>query len=234
MATAPKPRSPYTLVVDQRATEFLDAERSPVSALIFCTPYAVATTLLTGDLVGADFAAPAVAEEDRWRLAAKTRLEHDGGMTRESLISEAPFGEALRQAGPRAAKWLEEVGTQWLVELVGELPPPCESIETATRATSARVEVRLTNGEVHTRELTIPVGAIGPDARASHAELVRAKFLGVGGPDDVADIAATLPTATPKDVRAMLELSLEPHPGATEPVGGSEGSRRARPAGSLR
>src|SRR5207237_5686917 len=97
--------SMYTLVVDQKAAEFLDAGRSPVSALVFCTPYAIASTLLTGDLVCADFAAPAVAEEDRWRLAAKTRLEHDAEMTRASLLSEAPFGEALRQAGPRAAKW---------------------------------------------------------------------------------------------------------------------------------
>ncbi|MDT4970409.1 MAG: hypothetical protein QOG22_552 [Pseudonocardiales bacterium] len=200
--------SMYTLVVDQKAAAFLDAERSPVSALVFCTPYAVATALLTGDLVGADFAAPAVADDDRWRLAAKITLEHDGEMTRESLLSEAPFGEALRQAGPRAAKWLEEVGTQWLVDLVGELPAPSESFETATKATPARVEVRLSNGEVHSRELTIPVGAIGPHTRANHAELVRAKFLGVGGRDDVADIAATLPTATAQDVRAMLERAL--------------------------
>jgi len=200
--------SMYTLVVDQKAAEFLDAGRSPVSALVFCTPYAVATALLTGDLVGADFAAPAVSDEDRWRLAAKTRLEHDGEMTRESLLSEAPFGEALRQAGPRAAKWLEEIGTQWLVDLVGELPPPSESFETATKATPARVEVRLSNGEVHSRELMIPVGAIGPGTRANYAELVRAKFLGVGGRDDVADIAATLSTATAKDVREMLERAL--------------------------
>ena len=200
--------SMYTLVVDQKASEFLDAERSPVSALIFCTPYAVATTLLTGDLVGADFASPAVADQDRWRLAAKTRLEHDAEMTRESLLSEAPFGEALRQAGPRAATWLKEVGTQWLVDLVGELPPPSESFQTATKATPARVEVHLNSGEVHCRELTIPVGAVGPAARANHAELVRAKFLGVGGPVNVADIAAGLSTATADDVRQMLDQSL--------------------------
>jgi 2-methylcitrate dehydratase PrpD len=200
--------SMYTLLVDQKAAEFLDRERSPVSALVFCTPYAVATTLLTGGLTAADFGLPSTADEQRWRLAAKIRLEHDAGMTRQSLLSEAPFGEALRQAGPRAAKWLEEVGTQWLVDLVGELPAPNDSFETATKATPARVEVRLRTGETYSEERSIPAGAIGPDTRARHHDIVRAKFLAVGGPAKTADIAADLPAASAADVREMLSLSL--------------------------
>jgi 2-methylcitrate dehydratase PrpD len=198
----------YTLLVDQKAAEFLDRERSPVSALVFCTPYAVATALLTGNLTGADFALPATADEQRWRLAAKIRLEHDAGMTRQSLLSEAPFGEALRQAGPRAAKWLEEVGTHWLVDLVGELPAPNESFETSTKAMPARVEVRLRTGETHSAERSIPVGAIGPDTRANHHDLVRAKFLASGGREKTADIAANLPAASAAQVREMLSLAL--------------------------
>jgi len=200
--------SMYTLVVDQKAAEFIDAARSPVSALVFSTPYAVATTLLTGEYTGADFTTPAVADPERWRLAAKVRLEHDAEMTRASLLSEAPFGEALRQAGPRAAKWLEEVGTQWLVDLVGELEPPRESFATATKVTPARVEVRLRDGSAHSRELAIPVGAIGPDLRARHPELVRAKFLGTGGSAEVANVAAALRTASAADVRQMLDGAL--------------------------
>jgi 2-methylcitrate dehydratase PrpD len=200
--------SMYTLLVDQKAAEFLDRERSPVSALVFCTPYAVATTLLTGSLTAADFGLPSTADEQRWRLAAKIRLEHDAGMTRQSLLSEAPFGEALRQAGPRAAKWLEEVGTQWLVDLVGELPAPNDSFETATKATPARVEVRLRAGETYSEERSIPAGAIGPDTRARHHDIVRAKFLAVGGPAETADIAADLPAASAADVREMLSLAL--------------------------
>jgi 2-methylcitrate dehydratase PrpD len=200
--------SMYTLLVDQKAAEFLDRERSPVSALVFCTPYAVATTLLTGGLTAADFGLPSTADEQRWRLAAKIRLEHDAGMTRQSLLSEAPFGEALRQAGPRAAKWLEEVGTQWLVDLVGELPAPNDSFETATKATPARVEVRLRTGETYSEERSIPAGAIGPDTRARHHDIVRAKFLAVGGPAKTADIAADLPAASAADVREMLSLAL--------------------------
>jgi 2-methylcitrate dehydratase PrpD len=200
--------SMYTLLVDQNAAEFLDRERSPVSALVFSAAYAVATTLLTGNLTGADFAPPAAADEQRWRLAAKIRLEHDIEMTRQSLLSEAPFGEALRQAGPRAAKWLEEVGTRWLVDLAGELPAPNESFEAATKAMPARVEVRLRTGETHSTERSIPAGAIGPDTRAHHSGIVRAKFLAVGGPEETADIAANLPAASAAQVREMLSLAL--------------------------
>jgi 2-methylcitrate dehydratase PrpD len=201
--------SMYTLVVDQKAAEFVDAQRSPVSALVFCTPYAVATALLTGNLTAADFALPAVADPARWQLAARVRLEHDSAMTRESLLSAAPFGEALRQAGPRAAKWLEEVGGDWLVELVGTPAEPAPTFETATKATPARVEVRLANGDVHGRELSIPRGAIGPELRAGHAALVREKYLATGGPVDVADIASELADASARDVRTMLERSLD-------------------------
>jgi 2-methylcitrate dehydratase PrpD len=200
--------SMYTLLVDSRAAEFVDRERSPVSALVFCTPYAVATTLLTGSLTDADFAPPATADDRRWLLAARIRLEHDDGMTRQSMLSEAPFGEALRQAGPRAAKWLAEAGTQWLVDLVGEPSAPCESFETATKATPARVEVRLRTGRTHSRERSIPVGAIGPDTRAGHQDMVRAKFLATGGPAQAADIAADLPAASAGEVRQMLSLAL--------------------------
>ena len=200
--------SMYTLLVDAKAAEFIDGERSPVSALVFSARYAVASTLLTGGLTGADFARPATADEQRWRLAAKIRLEHDAGMTRQSVLSEAPFGEALRQAGPRAAKWLEEVGTHWLVDLVGELPAPNESFEDATKAMPARVEVRLRTGETRSAERSIPVGAIGPDTRARHRDIVRAKFLAVGGPEEAADIAADLPAASAAQVREMLSLAL--------------------------
>jgi 2-methylcitrate dehydratase PrpD len=200
--------SMYTLLVGQKAAEFLDGKRSPVSALVFSTPYAVATALLTGGLTGADFARPATADQQRWRLADKILMEHDEGMTRQSLLSEAPFGEALRQAGPRAAKWLEEVGTRWLVDLAGELSAPAESFETATKAMPARVEVRLRTGQTHSAERSIPVGAIGPDTRARHHDMVRAKFLAVGGPEETADIAADLPAASAAQVRQMLSLAL--------------------------
>jgi 2-methylcitrate dehydratase PrpD len=200
--------SMYTMVVDERAAAYVDGARTPVSALVFCAPYAVATALLNGDLTGADFAAPAVGEDRRWQLAAKVRMEHDEEMTRRSLLGEVPFGEALRQAGPRAAAWLEEVGTQWLVDLVGEIPPVSATFENARKVTPARVTVRLRGGAELTAEQVVPVGAIGPRTRADHASLVREKYLGTGGSARVADLAAGLRTASPAEVRLMLEEAL--------------------------
>ncbi len=200
----------YTMVVDQRAASYVDGARSPVSALVFHTPYAVATTLLHGDLTGADFAEPALAESDRWRLAELVRLEHDEEMTRESLLCEVPFGEALRQAGPRAAVWLEEVGTEWLVDLVGEPPPVSATFEEVRKATPAQVTVRLRDGSEHTELQTVPVGAIGPETRADHAALVRSKYLGTGGTEKVADLVAGLRHATAAEVGLLLEEALTP------------------------
>jgi hypothetical protein len=129
-------------------------------------------------------------------------------MTRESMLSTAPFGEALRQAGPRAAAWLEEVGGRGLVDLLGEPGEPEKTFEQATKATPARVEVRLRDGRTLTRFRSIPAGAIGDDLRARHPDVVREKFLGIGGPAEVADLARDLPTASAADVRRMLSLAV--------------------------
>lgn len=200
--------SMYTLLVDQKAAEFVDRGRTPVSALVFCTPYAVATALLTGALTGADFAPPASGQDGRWRLAAKIRLEHDEAMTRASMLSTAPFGEAIRQAGPRAEKWLAEVGTQWLVDLVGEPQRPVPSFEQATKVTPARVSVRLTDGRVLQRELSIPAGAVGHPDFGRHADLVRGKWAAVGGAADVADAVLGLPSVSSAALRPILGASL--------------------------
>ncbi len=201
--------SMYTVVVDERVKAYLDGADSPVSALVFATAYAVATTLLNGDLVGADFARPALAEEDRWELSRRVRLEHDTAMTRESLVCEVPFGEAIRQGGSRSAAWLDEVGTQWLVDLVGEPLPPSATFETAEKATPARITVRLRDGSELVEEQRIPVGAIGAETRAGHAGLVREKFLSTGGSEKVADLAFALREASAGDVRLLLEDGLD-------------------------
>ncbi len=200
----------YTMAVEQRSSAYLDGPRSPVSALVFSTPYAVATALLTGGLVPADFAAPSVDDPRRWELAAKVRVEHDAEMTRASLVCEAPFGEALRQAGDRAGAWLEEVGGTWLVDLVGTPGPPSATFERAEKVTPARVTVRCRDGRTASLQRDIPVGAAGPETRGSHERLVREKFLATGGSPELADIAARLETATAAEVRALLEGALAP------------------------
>ena len=201
--------SHYTTVVDGRAAEYVDGPDSPVSALVFSTPYAVATTLLYGELTAADFARPRVGDPRRWELARKVRLEHDLEMTRDSFLCEAPFGEALRQAGPAAATWLAEFGGAWLVELVAaDISQPSKDFEQASKVTAARVVVRLTDGRTAERRVDIPIGAIGPDTRAGHAALVRQKFLSTGGPEPVADAVEGIVDASPVDVAWLLETAL--------------------------
>ncbi len=198
----------YTIVVEQKAGAFVDGPGSPVHALVFHTPYAVATTLLTGRFSPADLAPPLLDDGARWALAARVRIEHDEAMTRESLRCEVPFGEAVRQAGPRAAAWLSEVGGDWLVDLVGTPPPPSPTFDGVAKRTPARVVLTLTDGSVHTAERSIPVGATGDPSREDHAALMRDKWRSVGGDQKVADLALSLRTASSSDVRLMLDAAL--------------------------
>jgi 2-methylcitrate dehydratase PrpD len=182
----------YTTIVDQAASKYLTGPDSPVSALVFATRYILATVLLTGGLTSLDFATPAVDDPTRWALADKIAVVHDETMTTALFSGQAPFGEALRLAGGRAVGWLRDFGGQWLVDLVGEVGPPSETFESATKVTPARVEVVFRDGRRVRRQVDVPVGAIGDDTRNRHADLVRDKFLGTGGSRELADEIAEL------------------------------------------
>lgn len=199
----------YTLLVNRTASGYLNGPDTPVSALVSTTPYAVATALHTGVLRPADFAAPAVRCADRWALAEKVRLVHDETMTVDLLAAEAPFGEALRQAGDRAAGWIRGFGGPRLVELLGPVGPPATTFIAARKATPARVTVRRHNGRTYDHQVDIPVGALGPDTRKSHRELMRAKFLSTGGKVEVADAVTELDRLSAAEVRQLLELAMK-------------------------
>jgi 2-methylcitrate dehydratase PrpD len=198
----------YTLMVDRAAAGYLGGPDLPLSALVSTTPYAVATALLSGSLRPEDFTGPAAGCPRRRALAGRVRLLHEEAMTAALLHSTAPFGEAIRQAGDRAAGWLREFGGERLVGLLGTPGPPATTFARATKATPARVEVRLAGGAVHRRQFDIPVGAAGPDTRRRHGALVRAKFLGTGGRPDVADAAARLEELPAAQVRHLLTAAL--------------------------
>jgi 2-methylcitrate dehydratase PrpD len=198
----------YTTLVDQSSAKYLTGPDSPVSALIFATRYALATVLLTGTLTAADFAPPAVHDPERWAFAGKIDLVHDEPMTTALFSGEAPLGEALRSAGSRAVDWLRDFGGQWLVDLVGEIPPPSADFESAAKITPASVHLKFADGrEVH-RQVDIPVGAIGDDTRKRHAGLVREKFLSTGGSPAVADAAAELERLSPADCTSLIDAAL--------------------------
>jgi hypothetical protein len=119
------------------------------------------------------------------------------------------MGEALRAAGPKAAGgWLASVGAGELGDFLDAIEAPSETFERAEKVTPARVVVRLADGHTLMRERDIPVGAAGPDTRIRHRQIVRAKFLRCGGPEEVADAVQTLEDATPADVTRLLKLAL--------------------------
>jgi 2-methylcitrate dehydratase PrpD len=204
--------SAYTLAVHELVAGYDSGPDTAVSALPLSLPYTVATALLSGGLSVADFTGPAVRDPDRWALAAKVRLCHDSRMTRDLFTSEAPFGEAIRQAGDRAKNWLHafasragEASPAWLPWPPG---PPASTFERAAKRTGARVEVLLSDGRRICGERAIPVGGAGPDTRRHHAELARDKFLATGGGDDTARGLALLETAAPADVARLLDTCL--------------------------
>lgn len=203
----------YTLLVGHKAEDYLNGADSPISSLLLATPYAVATTLLTGDLTVADFTEPAFCDPRRWALAEAVHLGHDPEMTRSLFESVAPFGEAVRQAGQRAVGWLAQFGGAELVTLVDGIDPvaesfPTASFHTATKKTPARVTIHLRDGRSFTRHRDIPIGGAGPQTRAAHVELVRTKFLTHGGPLEVADAFASMPTCSAGELARLLPMAL--------------------------
>jgi hypothetical protein len=140
---------------------------------------------------------------------------HDPALTRDSFRGEAPFGEALRAAGPRASAWEfgrlgQDVTALGLAGLLDRLGPESASFEDARKITGARVTVRLRDGTTATRRRDIPLGAAGPHTRAHHAELVREKFLATGGPVAVADALADLREVSAPLLDRMVAAALRP------------------------
>ncbi|MFJ2829021.1 MmgE/PrpD family protein [Streptomyces sp. NPDC087263] len=197
----------YTLFAGERAAPYVNGPSSPLGALVLDVPYPVATTLLTGDFSVDDFSPPHLDDPARWSLASRVRLEHDTRMTRELFLSDAPFGEAVREAGPLAVPWLRGFGGEELVELLGPIEAAGRDFSRSTKATGARVTVRLADGRTVSRSRLIPVGAAGPDTRSRHSELVQEKFLSAGGPRQVADTVGRLHRMRPRGVRRWIEAA---------------------------
>lgn len=201
--------SHYTLLANRMAVRHGAGPGAPLGVLVLHIPFPVATALLTGELTVADFTSPARDDPDRWRLAERVRLVHDPAMTRELFAGQAPFGEAVRQAGASAAPWLRSFGGEEMVGRVADAGPPAGGdFAEATKRTGARVTVHLVGGRAETQERLIPLGAAGPHTRANHAGLVRAKFLELGGAVEVADAAPGLERMTAADLASWIEAAL--------------------------
>jgi 2-methylcitrate dehydratase PrpD len=200
----------YTLFAGKKAASYIAGPGSPLGALVLHTPYPVATALLTGGLTVNDFAAPLLSERARWDVAERVRLVHDPELTRALFSSEAPFGEAVRQAGPAAEPWLRSFGGEEVAKLAqeaaGDTARP--DFTSSAKATGARVTVRLADGRTLSRERMIPLAAAGPHTRAHHAELMQKKFLEFGGTPEVAEAAAHLDSMGSDDLQEWIGAAL--------------------------
>ena len=198
----------YTLYAGDRAERYLDGAHSPLSALLLSAAYPVATALLTGCLTVEDFAQPAISERRRWLLASRVRLRHDPALTRKLFQSCAPFGEAVRHAGPRAVRWLHSLGGPELAALAPAEPVTATSFRGAAKQTPARVEVRLHDGRILSRHRDIPIGGAGAHSADELRGLVRQKFLAQGGEAVVADELLDLPNCSARSLAKLLERAL--------------------------
>ncbi|GAA2221572.1 MmgE/PrpD family protein [Streptomyces nogalater] len=198
----------YTMYAARKAEPYLAGPETPIGALVLTTPYPVATALLTGRLSIHDFSLPEVGDTSRWALAEKVRLVHDRDMTRILMRGDAPFGEALRQAGDRACAWLRRFGGQDLVDLVGNVGDPLDEFIEAVKPTPARVSVRMTDGRTYAQYRAIPRGGIGPDLRTDHQKLVAEKWIEAGGPEHIVTTWPDLVDIGPDQLARLLESAL--------------------------
>ncbi|MFE9848747.1 MmgE/PrpD family protein [Streptomyces sp. NPDC005576] len=203
----------YTLFAGRTAERYVTGPDAPLGALVLHTPYPVATALLQGGLTVDDFAAPRLALPERWKLAERVVLRHDEDFTRALFGSVAPFGEAVRRAGAAAGPWLKAFGGSATERLAltacGPGADRADDFSDATKATPARVTVRMRDGRTESRERLVPIGAAGPHTRAGHARLMREKFVSLGGAPDVARAASELDGMDGARLADWLRASLD-------------------------
>ncbi|MEU0783062.1 MmgE/PrpD family protein [Streptomyces sp. NPDC006173] len=198
----------FTAGLDRIARLHRIGPDSSVAALNFSLPYNVATALLTGSLLPADLAHPAVDGPDRWELAARVRTEHDPAFSRLALLATAPLGQALRRAGERAEAWVRAIDAQAAEALPPAWLEPETDFRWATKNLGARVTVRLRDGRELRVERRGAVGAASGADGTDHAALARAKFLACGGDPEAANLVGHLDHLSPEEVRRLVNLAL--------------------------
>ncbi|HEX8503066.1 MAG TPA: MmgE/PrpD family protein [Pyrinomonadaceae bacterium] len=239
----------FTVGMDAHSAPYLDGPRSRVSTLTFSTPFVIASAILARRFTPEELRRAWVEDPRVWELAARVRSRHDVGLTLEALTADIPIGAALR----RTKRWQAAAFGWGISKMVfgsfGRLRRP----ETArlvaglaaaagdtrpldfTRSTKpmgARVRIRLRDGRVLERAVSIPRGFAGaptaPDGRGVR-ELMREKFVSAAtpalGPERAARAAAMiedLEALSPADVARLFDLACVAPAGAD-----GNGARRA-------
>ena len=198
-----------TMTMDRAGAPYLNRERSAIMALNLSVAYNVATALVTGSVRPEDLAEPATADPVRWDLAGKVRLEHDPELSRSFLRATAPLGEALRQAGDRAAAWLEGFAGQRVPPGLFPEGLPSVTFESATKAIGSSVRIVMRDGRRLGCARAQAAGSAGPGTRISHRDIARGKLLATGARPDLADALSAVASLDDQDLDDLVTAVLD-------------------------
>ena len=222
----------FTVGMDAHSAPYLDGPRSRISTLTFSTPFMVALAIVARELGPAQLKRQWVEKPEVWELAARVRSRHDVDLTLAALTGDIPVGAALRRirkgqaaafGWELAAKAFGRSGRcrrpwQTLRLVTGLAAAAGErgelDLRRATKSLGARVEIRLADGRVLSREVSIPRGFAGARGDDDGRRLMREKLVSAAGPvigperaAEAARVAEDLERLKPAAVARWLDLA---------------------------
>jgi 2-methylcitrate dehydratase PrpD len=206
----------FTVGMDAHSAPYLDGARSRVSTLTFSTPFVIASALLARRFTPAELRRAWIEDPRVWELASRVKTSHDVRLTLDALTADIPIGAALR----RTKRWqaaafgwgiakmvfgslgrLRRFDTLRLVAGLAAAAGDRSALDfkRSTKPMGARVEIRLRDGRVLGRSVSIPRGFKGAAAEADGRgvrELMREKFVAAAsaavGPERAARAAGMI------------------------------------------
>ena len=197
------------MTMDRDGAPYLNGERSAIMALNLSVAYNIATALVTGSVRPEDLAGPATADPVRWGLADKVRLEYDPELSRNLLRATAPLGEALRQAGDRAAAWLDDFSGRRIPPGLFPEGAPSETFEGATKAIGSSVRIVMRDGRQLSCARAHAAGSAGAETRISHRDIARGKLLATGVRPDLTDALSAVASLNDQDLDDLVTTVLD-------------------------
>jgi hypothetical protein len=225
----------FTVGMDAHSAPYLNGPRSRISTLTFSTPFTIASAILARKFTPAELKRPWIEDPKVWELAARVRTRHDVEITLAAMTADIPIGAALRRIprwkaaafGWSAAATAFGSGGRWTdpatFRLMAGLAAAAADgrpfdFTRSTKPMGARVEIRLLDGRVLSRSVSIPQGFAGsaPSEAAGRGirDLMRDKFVtaagGVVGQERAAEAAGLiedLESLPPAGVANLFDLA---------------------------
>ena len=221
----------FTVGMDLHSSPYLDGPRSRISTLTFSTPFTVASAILARKFTPDQLKRPWIEDPKVWELAARVKSRHDVSLTLEALTADIPIGAALRRtrrweaaafgwslagtAFGSLGRWYHPATFRLVAGLAaasGDRAPL--DLTASTKPLGARVEIRLADGRLLRRSVSIPRAFAGASSERSVRELMREKFLAAAGgvigaerAKEAADLAEDLEGLPPSGVARLFEVA---------------------------